>query len=77
MKTVILQVLAVSVIMRALTCFGASHERVVATVVDSEAGRPIAMATVARIQPDHTLPVAEGQTDENGRSRQTASRSIS
>jgi hypothetical protein len=67
MKTVILQVLAVSVIMRALTCFGASQERVVVMVVDSEVGRPIAMATVARIQSDQSLPVAEGQTDGEGR----------
>jgi hypothetical protein len=39
----------------------------VVTVVDSEVGRPIAMATVARIQSDQSLPVAEGQTDGEGR----------
>lgn len=67
MKTAVLQLLAVSAIMSALTCFGESHEPVVVTVLDSDAGRPVTMATVPRIQPGQTLPVAVGQTDADGR----------
>ena len=44
-----------------------SHERVTVAVVDAISSQPIAIATVARIRPDQSLPVAEGQTDANGR----------
>jgi thiol-disulfide isomerase/thioredoxin len=40
---------------------------VAVTIVDANSGRPIAGATVARIQRGQTLPAAMGQTDADGR----------